>query len=99
MIKIIIQLFLVILAVLFPKFKSLFAIFFIFSMVVLSSVFFLGAYFDHLNGSPFWMVRNMTIVGIFVFVSGWGLGLAINRQAKIHQATIESELEEDERKR
>jgi hypothetical protein len=95
MIKIIIQLLLIILAAIFPKFKSLFAIFFIFSMTVLSSVFFLGAYFDYLNGSPFWIVRNMTIVGLFVFVSGWGLGLVINRQTKIHQAMIESELDED----
>lgn len=41
----------------------------------------------------------MMIVGMFVFVSGWGLGLAINWQTKIHQATIESELDEDERKK
>ena len=95
MIKIIIQLLLIILAAIFPKFKSLFAIFFIFSMTVLSSVFFLGAYFEYLNGSPFWIVRNMTIVGLFVFVSGWGLGLVINRQTKIHQAMIESELDEN----
>ena len=94
MIKTIFTLLIVVLAGIFPKFKSGFSIFFIIAMTLLSSIFFFGAYADHTNGEPAWIVRNMIIFGMIILAIGWILGLAINWQAKKYLAMTEEEKKE-----
>ena len=36
-------------------------------MTLLSSIFFFGAYADHTNGEPAWIVRNMIIFGMIIY--------------------------------
>ena len=94
MIKTIFTLLIVVLAGIFPKFKSGFSIFFIIAMTLLSSIFFFGAYADHTNDEPAWIVRNMIIFGMIILAIGWILGLAINWQAKKYLAMTEEEKKE-----
>ena len=86
MIKLIIRLSIVALAAMFPKFKIGYGVLLIIGLSLTSSLFFFGAYADHINGQPFWIVRNMILFGIGSLAIGWILGLALIRQAKGHQA-------------
>lgn len=97
MIKLIIRLSIVALAAMFPKFKIGYGVLLIIGLSLTSSLFFFGAYADHINGQPFWIVRNMILFGIGSLAIGWILGLALIRQAKGHQAMMEQGLEEYER--
>jgi uncharacterized membrane protein (DUF485 family) len=93
MIKLIIRLSIVALAAMFPKFKIDYGVL----LIIAFSLIFFGAYADHINGQPFWIVRNMILFGIGSLAVGWILGLALIRQAKGHQAMMEQGLEEYER--
>ena len=97
MIKLIIRLSIVALAAMFPKFKIGYGVLLIIGLSLTSSLFFFGAYADHINGQPFWIVCNMILFGIGSLAIGWILGLALIRQAKGHQAMMEQGLEEYER--
>ena len=97
MIKLIIRLSIVALAAMFPKFKIGYGVLLIIGLSLTFSLFFFGAYADHINGQPFWIVRNMILFGIGSLAISWILGLALIRQAKGHQAMMEQGLEEYER--
>ena len=97
--SIIIKLFIVALAAVFPKFKKGYGVFLIIFMTFVSLFGFLAAYLDHSFGEPAWIVRNEILFGIGASVIGWVVGLALIRQAKRHEAMMEVNLDEYERKR
>lgn len=94
MIKLIIRLSIVALATMFPKFKIDYGVLLMIGLSLTFSLIFFGAYADHINGQPFWIVCNMILFGIDSLAVGWILGLALIRQAKGHQAMMEQGLEE-----
>ena len=97
--NIVIKLILVALASLFPKFKMGYGVFLIILMTFVSLFAFLAAYLDHSFGAATWIVRNEILFGIGASVIGWILGLALIRQAKRHEAMMEANLDQYERKR
>ena len=97
--NIVIKLILVALASLFPKFKMGYGVFLIILMTFVSLFAFSAAYLDHSFGAETWIVRNEILFGIGASVIGWILGLALIRQAKRHEAMMEANLDQYERKR
>ena len=87
------------LATVFPKFKMGYGVFLIILMTFVSLFGFSAAYLDHSFGEPAWIVRNEILFGIGASVIGWVVGLALIRQAKRHEAVMEANLDEYERKR
>ena len=97
--SVVIKLILVALAAVFPKFKKGYGVFLIILMTFVSLFGFLAAYLDHSFGEPAWIVRNEILFGIGASVIGWVLGLALMRQAARHEAMMETNLDQYERKR
>ena len=97
--SIIIKLFIVALAAVFPKFNKGYGVFLIILMTFVSLFGFLASYLDHSFGEPAWIVRNEILFGIGASVIGWVVGLALIRQANRHEAMMEVNLDEYERKR
>ena len=97
--NIVIKLIFVALASLFPKFKMGYGVFLIILMTFVSLFAFSAAYLDHSFGAETWIVRNEILFGIGASVIGWILGLALIRQAKRHEAMMEANLDQYERKR
>ena len=60
---------------------------------------FLAAYLGHSFGAATWIVRNEILFGIGASVLDWVIGLALIRQAKRHEAMMEANLDEYDRKR
>jgi uncharacterized membrane protein (DUF485 family) len=97
--NIVIRLIIVALAAVFPKFKLGYGVFLIILMSFVSLFCFFAAYADYTFGEPAWIVRNEILIGIGASVIGWALGLALIRQAKRHEAMMQANLDEYERKR
>ena len=97
--SIVIKLIIVALAAVFPKFKKGYGVFLIILMTFVSLFGFSAAYLDHSFGEPAWIVRNEILFGIGASVIGWVLGLALMRQAARHEAMMEANLDQYERKR
>ena len=97
--SIFIKLVIVALAAVFPKFKMGYGVFLIILMTFVSLFGFSAAYLDHSFGEPAWIVRNEILFGIGASVIGWVVGLALIRQAKRHEAMMEANLDEYERKK
>jgi uncharacterized membrane protein (DUF485 family) len=97
--NIFIKLILVALAAKFPKFKIGYGVFLIILMTFVSLFGFSAAYLDHSFGEPAWIVRNEILFGIGASVIGWVVGLALIRQAKRHEALMDANLDEYERKK
>ena len=97
--SIVIKMILVALAAVFPKFKMGYGVFLIILMTFVSLFAFSAAYLDHRFGEPAWIVRNEIFFGIGASVIGWILGLALMRQAARHEAMMNANLDEYERKR
>ena len=97
--SIVIKLFIVALAAVFPKFKTGYGVFLIILMTFVSLFAFSAAYLDHSFGAASWIVRNEILFGIGSSVIGWVVGLALIRQAKRHETMMEANLDEYERKR
>ena len=97
--SIVIKMILVALAAVFPKFKMGYGVFLIILMTFVSLFAFSAAYLDHRFGEPAWIVRNEIFFGIGASVIGWILGLALMRQAARHEAMMETNLDQYERKR
>ena len=97
--SIVIKLFIVALAAVFPKFKMGYGVFLIILMTFVSLFGFSVAYLDHSFGEPAWIVRNEILFGIGASVIGWVVGLALIRQAKRHEKMMEANLDEYERKK
>ena len=97
--NIVIRLIIVALASVFPKFKLGYGVFLIILMSFVSLFCFFAAYADYTFGEPAWIVRNEILIGIGASVIGWALGLALIRQAKRHEAMMQANLDEYERKR
>ena len=97
--NIVIKLILVALASAFPKFKMGYGVVLIILMTFVSLFAFSAAYLDHNSGEPAWIVRNEILFGIGASVIGWVLGLALMRQAARHEAMMETNLDQYERKR
>ena len=97
--NIVIKLILVALAAIFPKFKMGYGMFLIILMSSVSLFCFFAAYADYTLGEPAWIVRNEILFGIGASVIGWALGLALIRQARRHEAMMEANLDEYERKK
>ena len=97
--SIVIKLIIVAFAAVFPKFKKAYGVFLIILMTFVSLFGFSAAYLDHSFGEPTLIVRNEIIFGIGASVIGWVLGLALMRQAAIHEAMMNANLDEYERKR
>jgi hypothetical protein len=87
------------LAAVFPKFSFHYGVFLIIGMTLVSAFCFFAAYVDHIYGQPAWIVRNQILYGIGASAIGWGLGLALIRQAKRHEAIVKKNLNEYVRKR
>ena len=98
-VKLAIRFFIVLLASKFPKFKSGYGVFLIILMSFISMLLFLGAAVDQSAGQPAWVVRNMRLFGVGALVIGWVLGIALMRQAARHEAMMQANLDEYERKR
>ena len=96
--NIVIRLIIVALAAVFPKFKLGYGVFLIILMSFVSLFCFFAAYADYTFGEPAWIVRNEILIGIGASVIGWALGLALIRQAKRHEAMMQANLGEYERK-
>ena len=94
-----IKLILVALAAVFPKFKMGYGVLLIILMTFVSLFAFLAAYLDHSFGEPAWIVRNEILFGIGASVIGWVLGLTLMRQAARHEAMMDANLDEYQRKR
>ena len=97
--NLVIRLIIVALAAVFPKFKFAYGVFLIIAMTLVSAFCFFAAYVDHIHGQPDWIVRNEILYGIGASAIGWGLGLALMRQAKRHEAIVKNNLGEYVRKR
>ena len=97
--SIFIKMILVALAAVFPKFKMGYGVFLIILMTFVSLFGFSAAYLDHSFGEPAWIVRNEILFGIGASVIGWVVGLALIRQAKRHEALMDANLDEYERKK
>ena len=97
--NIVIKLFIVALAAVFPKFKKGYGMFLIILMSFISMFFFIGSALDQSTGQPDWVVRNMRLFGVGALVIGWVLGIALMRQAARHEAMMEANLDEYERKK
>ena len=97
--NIVIKLILVALASAFPKFKMGYGVVLIILMTFVSLFAFSAAYLDPNLGEPAWIVRNEILFGIGASVIGWVLGLALMRQAARHEAMMETNLDQYERKR
>ena len=97
--SIVIKLILVALAAVFPKFKMGYGVFLIILMTFVSLFAFSAAYLDHSFGEPDWIVRNEILFGIGASVIGWILGIALMRQAARHEAMMETNLDQYQRKR
>ena len=97
--NIFIKLVLVAFAAIFPKFKMGYGVFLIILMSFVSLFCFFAAYADYTLGEPAWIVRNEILFGIGASVIGWALGLALIRQAQRHEAIMEANLDEYERKK
>jgi hypothetical protein len=97
--NIVIKLIFVALASVFPKFKMGYGVFLIILMSLVSLFCFFAAYADYTFGEPAWIVRNEILLGIGASVIGWVLGIALMRQAARHEAMMEANLDEYERKK
>lgn len=97
--NLVIRLIILALAAVFPKFKFSYGVFLIIGMTLVSAFCFFAAYVDHIHGQPAWIVRNEIFYGIGASAIGWGLGLALMRQAKRHEAIVKNNLGEYVRKR
>ena len=97
--NIVIKSILVALASAFPKFKMGYGVVLIILMTFVSFFASSAAYLDHNLGEPAWIVRNEILFGIGASVIGWVLGLALMRQAARHEAMMETNLDQYERKR
>ena len=97
--NIVIKLILVALASVFPKFKKGYGMFLIILMSFISMFFFIGSALDQSTGQPDWVVRNMRLFGVGALVIGWVLGIALMHQAARHEAMMETNLDEYERKK
>ena len=97
--NIVTRLIIVAIAAVFPKFKMGYGVFLIILMSFVSLFCFFAAYADYTFGEPAWIVRNEILIGIGASVIGWALGLALIRQAKRHEAMMQANLDEYERKR
>ena len=97
--NIVTRLIIVAIAAVFPKFKMGYGVFLIILMSFVSLFCFFAAYADYTLGEPAWIVRNEILIGIGASVIGWALGLALIRQAKRHEAMMQANLDEYERKR
>ena len=97
--NIVIRLIIVALAAVFPKFKMGYGVFLIILMSFVSLFCFFAAYADYTLGEPTWIVRNEILFGIGASVIGWVLGIALMRQAARHEAMMQANLDEYERKR
>ena len=82
-----------------PNFKMGYGVFLIILMTFVSLFAFSAAYLDHSFGAATWIVRNEILFWIGASVIGWILGLALIRQAKRHEAMMEANLDQYERKR
>ena len=96
--SIFIKLIIVALAAVFPKLKMGYGVFLIILMTFVSLFGFLAAYLDHSSGAASWIVRNEILFGIGTLVIGWCVGLALILQSKRHEAMMEANLDEYERK-
>ena len=97
--NLVIRFFIVALATVFPKFKFSYGLFLIIGMTLVSAFCFFAAYVEHIYGQPAWIVRNQILYGVGASAIGWGLGLALMRQAKRHEAIVKKNLNEYVRKR
>ena len=97
--NIVTRLIIVAIAAVFPKFKMGYGVFLIILMSFVSLFCFFAAYADYTFGEPAWIVRNEILIGIGASVIGWALGLALICQAKRHEAMMQANLDEYERKR
>jgi len=97
--SIVMKMILVALAAVFPKFKKGYGVFLIVLMSFISMFLFIGAALDQSAGQPAWVVRNMRLFGVGALVIGWVLGIALMRQAARHEAIMQANLDEYERKR
>ena len=97
--NIFIRLIIVALAAVFPKFKMGYGVFLIILMSFVSLFCFFAAYADYTLGEPTWIVRNEIFFGVGASVIGWVLGIALMRQAARHEAMMQANLDEYERKR
>jgi hypothetical protein len=92
--NLVIRFFIVALATVFPKFKFSYGLFLIIGMTLVSAFCFFAAYVEHIYGQPAWIVRNQILYGVGASAIGWGLGLALMRQAKRHEAIVKNNLDE-----
>ena len=97
--SIVIKLIVVALAAVFSKFKMGYGVYLIILMTFVSLFAFSAAYLDHSFGEPAWIVRNEILFGIGASVIGWVLGLTLMRQAARHEAMMDANLDEYQRKR